>query len=124
MKKSAITYLCMLLLLGVPAASDAQGSPTENERLTASLESISRLEYELGNNNPRLTEPLTQLATQYRSLGRFADAHRAIDRATQIVRINEGLYTRAQLPLVQMKVANYADSNDWKKAREQLEHLF
>lgn len=124
MKKSAISYLCLLLLLGVPAASDAQGSLTENDRLTASLESISRLEYELGNTNPRLTEPLTQLATQYRSLGRFADAHRAIDRATQIVRINEGLYTRAQLPLVQMKVANYADSNDWNKAREQLEHLF
>ena len=56
-------------------------------------------------------------------MGRFADAHRAIDRATQIVRINEGLYTPTQLPLVQMKVANFADSNDWNKAWEQLEHL-
>ena len=122
--KSAISYLCMLLILGVPAAAVAQGLQTENERLAATLESISQLEYELGNNNPRLTESLTQLATQYRSLGRFADAHRAIDRATQIVRINDGLYTRAQLPLVQMKVANFADSNDWNSAREQLEHLF
>ena len=123
MKKSAIAYLSILLTSGVPAIAVAQGFPSENERLTASLESISRLEYELGNNNPRLTEPLTQLAIQYRNVGRFADAHRAIDRATQIVRINEGLYTPTQLPLVQMKVANFADSNDWNKAREQLEHL-
>lgn len=122
--KSAIFNLCILLILGVPAAAVAQGTPTESERLEATLATISQLEYDLGNNNSRLTEPLTQLATLYRNMGRFADAHRAIDRATQIVRVNEGLYTRAQLPFVQMKVANFADSNDWKRAREQLEHLF
>lgn len=124
MMKSAISNLCMLLVLGAPIAAVAQGFPAESERLDATLASISQLEYELGNNNPRLTEPLTQLATLYRNMGRFADAHRAIDRATQIVRVNEGLYTRAQLPFVQMKVSNFADSNDWSRAREQLEHLF
>ena len=122
--KSTISSLSFLLVLVFPTVANSQGFPVDSGRLDAALDNIAQLEYEFGNNDPRLTEPLEQLATLYRDLGRFGDAHRAIDRATQIVRVNEGLYTRSQLPFVQLKVENYADWNDWDKAREQLQHLF
>jgi hypothetical protein len=94
------------------------------DQLSLAESLVEELEENYSQTDPVLAEPLAQLAAQYSAVGRYNDAHRILDRATQIVRINGGLYTRAQLPYVRQKIENYAASGDWGSTRQQMEHIF
>ena len=122
--KRVIKSGCLILVLFLGYHGYAQRLPEAGSQLERSLVALTELEAEFGNNSSRLVPALTEMADLYRGEGRFADAYRVLDRATQVVRVSEGLYTRSQIPLVRMKVENYADWSDWDSAREQLEHLF
>lgn len=123
MKKQIIWLIAVGF--GLPKLASAQASLDELEiQLNEAELLISQLEESRNQTDLSLAEPLAQLATQYTARGRYADAHRVIDRATQIVRINEGLYTRSQLPYVRQKIENFAAAGDWEAARQQLQHVF
>ena len=112
----------LLLLIAGNTWISAQTLDVLQEQLQSSQSLVNELEDSHGRDNLRLAEPLAQLADQLMALGLHADAHRTLDRAMQIVRINDGLYTRAQLPLLQKKIVNLANWGDWDAARIQLEH--
>ncbi|MDP6536135.1 MAG: hypothetical protein QGG02_07385 [Gammaproteobacteria bacterium] len=123
MKTLSITFGLILLLTTSPLLT-AQSLSSQREQLQQSLVFLNDLEDAYGHSDYSLAEPLGQVADGYMVLGLYFDAHRSLDRAMQIVRRNEGLYTRAQLPYLQKKIENLANWGDWDSARTQLQHLF
>ncbi len=113
----------MLILAGTPVLAGAQQDLSTDDSLIQALEQFDSLEIRHGNTDLQLAEPLLQLAEQYRVRGRHGDAHAAFDRGMQIVRINNGLYSKLQLPYLEGKILNFADWGDWENARGLLEHL-
>ena len=122
--KCATTSGCLFLVLFLSSPGLAQRLPESDNQLERGLVVLTELESEFGNNSTQLVPALIEMADLYRDEGRFAEAYRMLDRAAQVIRVAEGLYTRSQIPLVRMKVENYGDWGDWDSAREQLEHLF
>lgn len=119
------TYFLVIfsLLTLLSSKSLAQDLGAEDSTLLAALEQLEALESNVANTDLVLAEPLFQLAEEYRRRGRFADAHSALDRGMQIVRMSGGLYTRDQLPYLEKKIENFSDWGDWESARELMEHL-
>lgn len=114
------------LVLAIPSASAFAQSPeiTESlDELGLSRALVSNLQDSFGPMDPRLLEPIEQLADQLAELNQFDEAHAFLDRAMQIARIEDGLYTEAQRPLLYKKIENYANRSDWESAREGMEHL-
>ena len=54
----------------------------------------------------------------------YAEANAVLNRAQQIIRINEGLYTSSQYAILHKKIENFANWGDWSDARQLLDHLF
>jgi tetratricopeptide (TPR) repeat protein len=100
----------------------ASETETLNE-LEAYREQINELEVSIGRYDLGLIAPLAQLAEVAISLEQFDESHDVLDRAVQIYRSNEGLYTENQLPLLQMMAANSARRGDWGHVNDTLEHL-
>ncbi len=125
MKKPFSLFKSLLLLAGLGGYSSlyAQVTIDPNDTLALALRDLQSLETEVSNTDPRLAEPLFQVAREFRDSGRYADAHAALDRGQQIIRMNEGLYTGAQIPYIQEKIDNYADWQQWDDARTLQEHL-
>jgi hypothetical protein len=117
--KSTSSLILISLLLMPGLASMA----AEQDSLLRALDQLVRLEEGRGNMDLQLAEPLLQIAEEYRADGRFADAHAALDRGMQIIRVNHGLYAGEQLPYLEKKIENYADWGEWEEARTLLEHL-
>ena len=53
-----------------------------------------------GSLDSRLLEPLEQLADMLMQQNQFDEAHVMLDRAMQIARVDDGLYTEIQRPLL------------------------
>lgn len=121
--KTLSRFLLLMLLpgLGFTQAELSVQSGQALQRIRADLDVLER---ELDPMHIGLVEPLSALADQLISVGQFDRAHRALDRAIQIIRINEGLYTPSQLPYQRKKVANTVNSGNWDDARQQIEHLY
>lgn len=91
--------------------------------LELSRELLHGLEETAGNMNMNLVEAIEQIADRLMALEQFDEAHGMLDRALQITRINQGLYTQDQLPFLYKKIENYANQGNWDKARQQMENL-
>jgi tetratricopeptide (TPR) repeat protein len=76
-----------------------------------------------GPLDSRLIEPLEQLADELMLRHQYDEAHALLDRAMQIARVEDGLYTELQRPLLEKKIENFANRGDWDNARENMEHL-
>jgi len=86
-------------------------------------EQVAELKESFGSFDQPLLEPLSRLAEAAINLDQFDEAHSIIDRSIQICRLNEGLFTENQLPLLQMTAASSIRRGDWDKANDTLEHL-
>lgn len=93
------------------------------DELELSRELLLGLEETAGYMNLSLVELIEQIADRLMVLNEFDEAHAMLDRALQITRINQGLYTEDQLPFLFKKIENYANQRNWDKARQQMEHL-
>jgi len=93
------------------------------DELELSRALLSEQQDRFGTLDARLIEPLEQLADKLIQLNQFEEAHSLLDRAMQITRVDAGLYTEAQRPLLQKKIANFVSQGDWESARENMEHL-
>lgn len=93
------------------------------EELTLSRALLNDQQNRFGPLDSRLIEPLEQLADELMRLNRFDEAHALLDRAMQIARVEDGLYTEIQRPLLAKKIENFANRGDWDSARENMGHL-
>ena len=113
----------LLLMVWTPAAAQDIAAEETLRELELYEGDLHRFESEGIYHGPGLVEPLSRIADRYMELGRFTEADAALDRAQQIVRISEGLYTSNQLPFLNRKILNYANSGNWREARKLQDHV-
>ena len=79
-------------------------APDETQRLlVAQIEEIQSLH---GPNSPDLIDPLTRLGLFYEESGDEPLAIAAVERALQVVRVNDGLRSLEQAPLIRQLIRN------------------
>lgn len=117
----AAVVLCHLLL----GANYSQANSFANmqSQISSQSENIDELESTLGRHSFQLVEPLQHLALVQLQANRFDDAETSIDRAIQITRLSDGLFSNRQYDLLQLAIEINIQRRDWDEVEEQLEHL-
>ena len=77
---------------------------------------ISQLENEFGPYFQSLTEPMLELAEVYRGLGDDEGSLELIDRSLHMVRINNGLESIEQMPVLRLYANALSESGEHEKA--------
>ena len=124
MKKLFLAAFMIVLAISVKNAF-GQTEPEQDsiQELELARALLSDMQVSLDSLDSNLLVPIEQLADSLIELNLFAEAHEYLDRAIQIVRADDGLYTEYQRPLLVKKIENYIDLDDWDNVRENLDHL-
>lgn len=85
---------------------------------------MEAMEIESGPYADGLAEPLGSLGRYYRQQGEYEQALEAYRRALHIVRVNDGLYSDRQVPLVRELLAIYRDAGDFETLDQRYDYLF
>jgi hypothetical protein len=105
--RQALTLIAALLALATHAgAPGAAAAPADagRERHDRLLDQIQEIVSRDGPYSPALLEPLTALIVLYQEGEDDALAVVAIERARQVVRVNQGLHTLDQVPLIRQLI--------------------
>ena len=116
---SVFFAIMSLLLSGNLAAKDFIALQQDLNRYSEALEAI---EQEAGRYGIELVESLHSLSRTQLQANLFEDARNSIDRAVQIVRFSEGLYSPVQYSLLQTEIEIELEREYWEKVNEKLEH--
>lgn len=107
-------------------AEEAARRAARVAELTAELQvrqrAIEELQFEQGIYHPALIEAYSDLANVYEELADYDQAIRYLTDALQIARINTGLYSEQQLPLLDDLISTSTRNQDWSKV-DDLVHL-
>lgn len=95
----------------VVSAEDAATSRDE----AAYLEQMSRIEQVDGPYAADLSEPLVGLGRYYSDRGDVTRAQQVYRRALHVVRINDGLYSHRQIPVVRAQLEAYRNSGELRQ---------
>jgi hypothetical protein len=87
-------------------------------------EQLQAAELDAGPYADALAEPLTALARGHRQAGDYARALAAYRRALHIVRVNDGLYSERQIPLLREMLIIYRESGDLEGLDQRYEYFF
>jgi hypothetical protein len=101
---AAAAALLALCVIGASTPAWAQ-SATDFDRLGASSAEVEGIAAS-GAREPALIDALTAMSEEYQSEGEYVRAAAAIARALEIARINYGLYSVEQIPLVRQLMEN------------------
>lgn len=119
------TRILLLVLAMSAGTAFSQANPVSVElALDTAQTQLAELETRYGSNAPELIETLEALADILMQREGFDEAHYLLDRAQQIVRIEEGLYTHSQYRLLHKKIANHMNAGSWQSARQLQDHLY
>lgn len=86
------------------------------------LAAIEDQQSELGIYHPSLIENYSDMASLYLELEDFDSAASTLNDALQIARINTGLYSEQQLPLLDELIGSHVRRQDWQQV-DDLVHL-
>ncbi len=116
-------WLCTPVLLAQndpeSSAADQQSAEEQAQAMALAREleqrygGIESLRETVGIYHPSLAEAYVDLAIFLRENGRYEEAADVNDQALQITRINSGLYSEDQLPIIQALLANHGALRDW-----------
>ena len=105
----------------------AQEQTFNSEQAASTLASyrtqLEEMEQEVGRYDPQLLEYLERMAEVTIELDQFNETDEILDRAIQILRIDEGLFTEAQFPFLILSARNNVRRGNWRDANEALSHL-
>ena len=87
-------------------------------------QALEELEYEGGAWSQEVAEELVTLGTLLQQQGQFEQAIKVFDRAVHINRVNYGLFSPQQVPLVERVVDGHVALGQWKDADEQQQYAF
>lgn len=123
---SELRFLILPLLL---AAGTSNGfSQTAAIDVSSELDryrdNLYALETVNGTTSARLVETLEQIADHLIALDEHAEAYTVLDRAQQIIKFNEGLFTTSQFRLIRKKIDSLISTGDWRNGRKLQDHLF
>jgi len=97
----AVVALVVVPSIGLPQPA---GIPTDDKQRIA--EEITAAQEQGGPQSAELIKPLTELAEIYEAEGERAYAAAALEEARHVVRVNYGLYTLEQVPLIEQALQN------------------
>ena len=97
---------------GIVAGNGKPVSEVQPRDRLAYERQVRLLEEEGGPYAGALAEPLADLARQYQVNGDYAEAQEIYERAIHVLRINEGLYSESQVPLLNALFDIYRLSGD------------
>jgi hypothetical protein len=102
----------------VAAIAQTEFEPVaKDDAQRALVESIVAEQSRAGVFSPELIESFAELGLLYEESGDHELAVAANERARQLVRVNEGLYSLDQLPLLEQSIDNAEASGDFETAR-------
>lgn len=97
----------------------------ENERSIERYEQlISELEGSGGVYLPELSEILLDLGKTYQVLGHHTEAVATFKRSLHISRVNNGLYTLDQLPILELIIKSNTALSDWEELDRNYHYLY
>lgn len=108
---------------GGPAANPGQAS-AESQADSQQRQHLAALEEQGGPYADALAEPLTSLGRHYRLRGDLEQARRMYGRALHVVRVNDGLYSRRQLPILRELLEVYREAGDMTSLDERYQYYF
>lgn len=93
------------------------------EQLHALRTEVENRQYSLGAYNEELLTSLNSLAEALISADAWQEAVAAVEQQIQIVRINDGLYTEAQIPLIARQLSILAAQRDWSTISDRMAYM-
>lgn len=132
MNKTSFPTSRLLLLLCLCSAGSISvqnaALATEGARNDASEQSyraeIDQLESSQGAYGAALPETLLGLGLSLQSQGRHEEAIQVFSRGMHLARINDGLYGKTQIPLLEGQIASYLALGDYTQADDRQHYLY
>jgi len=115
------THILQLLLMVAPVPLLAQELEVVQQNLR---QTVASLESRGDFWDPRIAESMTSLGMLLQREGRHEEAIDALDRAAQVSRINHGLYSLEQAPLLALQVDSHLALERWAEADRLMRNHF
>ncbi|MCG8416141.1 MAG: hypothetical protein MI746_18135 [Pseudomonadales bacterium] len=120
--KFPLAVLCAALPISTYASELATDFASRSQSIEQYQTDLEELEREVGYFSYELIEPLQQLISAQLSVNRLDTAEEFVDRAMQITRIEDGLYTALQYPFLQQAIEIEMTRGDWEEVNEKIRH--
>ena len=110
------------------SAADTAADSTPAEPISTTeqryLDAVSSAESSGGAYDPALSQHLLGLGISYQGEGKHAEAAEVLNRAAHITRVNEGLYSTADLPILELLIESYAALGEWEEVGNRYHQMF
>jgi tetratricopeptide (TPR) repeat protein len=107
-----------------PPRLPVQTAPAEAQNEQEYLRQMEALEKNGGPYNDSLAEPLMALANIHRQKGDWEAALSLYRQALQVVRINDGLYSQRQVPLLRAQLDTYRMAGEMQALDRRYQYFF
>jgi len=87
-------------------------------------QALEELEFQGGAWSAQIAEELATLGSLLHQQGDYEESIEIFDRAVHVNRVNYGLYSPEQIPLVEKMVESHVALGQWKEADEQQQYAF
>ncbi len=119
--------LSVLVVLYLPVLASESGQTPEDGKVQSSpadryYEYIEQLEAE-GAYDDRLAEPLFGLGRLFQEQQNFNEAAKLLTRALHLKRVNDGLYSESQIPILQTLINTHVKSRQWRSVDRNYAYL-
>lgn len=113
--------------VGTPVSYREPDSSLEQQQQIQTLEayrqSLHKTELEQGTLAPELVEDMVSAARISQSLNEHQQALALLDRARHIVRVNEGLGSLTQVPIIEMRLDSLRATSNYETIEAEYQHL-
>jgi hypothetical protein len=103
---------------------DAAEILLDNADTRAYRDVVVDIEREFGAYAPDLPEKLLSLGLALQRQSKHAEAVRVFKRGTHLARINDGLYSAAQIPLIQGEITSHIAVGELQEADERQQYMY
>ena len=112
-------------------ASKATSPVTDDPKTEALMQSVDRYQKSInelqktqGAYGEGLAEQLVGLGLAYKNLGQYPPAMAAFNRSLLVTRVNLGLYTLEQIPILEQIIATNTAAGDWTALNQNHQYLY
>jgi len=113
--------------LSTANSSASQSAKFDNQTLANFVEkyqvAIEEIESQDGAYGSRLTQELMNLGSIYQEYGRHDEAIKFLKRSAHLNRINDGLYSTTQIPIIRKLITSLKEKKQWPKVDKRYSHL-
>ncbi len=105
-------------------AADTHSPKSLTNQITLYKKAIAELESSEGVYSDKLAQELANLADVYQQQERHDLAIATFNRSLHLNRINDGLYSKTQLPILDKVIVSLKKQKKWKQVNEQYNYLY